>query len=112
MSAIKTEAALLQLSKDELIKEINEKYREAMASRFSINMRVAKRMTLVTRALVTVFAVLLLSFFLLIKLLTQHTNEINDTINTINFHFTSMTKDMHEMRLNVADMKNIFPFIP
>jgi outer membrane murein-binding lipoprotein Lpp len=109
---ISSELVSSELSQEQIIQQINHKYRQAMDLRFTINIRVAKRMTIIIRGLIAVFAVLLISFFLLISVLTQHTNEINDTINTINLYFTSMTEDMHAMRLNVASMEQDMSVMP
>ena len=101
-----------ELSKEQLLAGICDNFKQAMDYRLQMNMRVAKRMTILIRGLMFVAALVLLSLFALITILTENTNNINNTITTINNHFSSMTENMHEVRVSVNNMERNIRVMP
>jgi len=100
------------LSEEGLLQGAIEKYQEAMGYRQEMSLRVARRMTVVIRGIIGVFALVLISLFLLVAVLINHMNDLINTVDTMNYHFTSMTKNMKEMRQNVASMERSMKVMP
>ncbi|MBF0185658.1 MAG: hypothetical protein HQM06_14905 [Magnetococcales bacterium] len=87
-------------------------FREAMRLRGSLNLRVAIRVTTVLRTGMISLAVVAVVFLLLLALVSSKLEFMIGVMDTMNTQFTSMAKDMAQMRQVIERMDTYMASLP
>ena len=80
--------------------------------RGDLSLKVAKRVTFLTRFVIIVFGSIVVSLLLFMFLMAKNTVMLTETVGTMNHLFTTMTDDMMIMRENVALMEEKVSSMP
>lgn len=87
-------------------------FRDAMDVRSRLNLRVAMRVTAILRVGMISLGVVAIIFLFLLFVLTSKITYMIDVIDTMNTQFTSMSKDMGEMRGVIVQMDQYMSTMP
>ena len=97
------------------IQKMSRQLQSILAMRGDLNLKVAMRVTFLTRFVMTMLGMITLSLLLLMIIMSNRIVVLTDTVNTMNTVFTNMTDDMVIMRehvgkmeTNVASMPNMY----
>lgn len=87
------------------LQKMNKQLQNILAMRGDLSLKVAKRVTFLTRFIMIVFGAITISLLLFIIIMSTRISALTDTVNTMNTLFSNMTDDMVIMRKHVAKME-------
>lgn len=102
----------LTLEQHETLRQAVVHFKEAMDVRSRLNLRVAIRVTSILRVGMISLGVVAVIFLFLLLVLTSKITYMIDVIDTMNSQFTSMSKDMGEMRRVIVQMDQHMATMP
>ncbi|MBF0399345.1 MAG: hypothetical protein HQL90_01105 [Magnetococcales bacterium] len=102
----------LSLEQHEALRQSVTHFRDAMNVRSRLNLRVAIRVTAILRVGMISLGVVAIIFLFLLLVLTSKITYMIDVIDTMNSQFTSMSRDMGEMRTVIVQMDQYMATMP
>lgn len=102
----------ITVDQEQQIRQATEDFRKAMQIRSSMNLRVAKRVTLILRISMVSFGLVSLMLLLMLFAFTSKMDEMIVALNTMNGQFSSMSKDMTTMRSTIYSMESNISYVP
>lgn len=91
-------------SAEALVEESLQSFQHILKLRGDFSLRVAKRVTFLTRFVVLLFGAMTLFLFLMIYLMSERVNDLSVAIDTMNQHFATMTQDMAVINTAITHM--------
>ncbi|MBF0157902.1 MAG: hypothetical protein HQL58_00085 [Magnetococcales bacterium] len=102
----------LTLEQHQALRQAADDFKKAMAIRNNFNIRIARRVTAILRVGMVSMGVVAIIFLLLLLVLTSKITYMIDVIDTMNYQFTSMAKDMATMRTVIVQMDQHVATLP
>jgi len=95
-----------------LLGQMSKQLQNILAIRGDLSLKVAKRVTFITRFNMIVFGSIAISFLLFMIIMATKINTLTNTVNTMNTIFINMTNDMLVMQKHVAHMESKVSTLP
>ncbi len=92
--------------------KMSKQLQNILEIRGDLNLKVAKRVTFLTRFTITIFGVSSVSMLVFIMIMATNIVQLTKTVDTMNTLFGKMTDDMVVMNKNVATMEDRVSSIP